>query len=123
MIGMQRIVKLTELFLSLIPCPYFFSYGCTGNKCWYQEERSVVWVTPTQDADIYVDYNNSGDPNDYAIFPTDQLRTLKLADKGDTDMSGAVIFATKPGTGHTGPPVDIAAAWGQNPEVSRRVSP
>lgn len=80
-----------------------------------------------------MDYDNTGDPNDYVKFPTQQLRTLKLADKadsdrgrrtlkGDSDMSGAVIFATKPGTGYTGPPIDIAVAWGQNPDVSRMVS-
>lgn len=43
---------------------------------------------------------------------------MKLVDKADSDMSGAVIFATKPGTGTSGTPVDIAAAWGQNPDVS-----
>jgi hypothetical protein len=33
-------------------------------------------------------------------------------------MSGASIFATKPGTGKDGQPVDIAVAWGQDPVLA-----
>jgi uncharacterized repeat protein (TIGR01451 family) len=33
-------------------------------------------------------------------------------------QSGAAIFATEKGSGPDGPPVDIAAAWGQDPSIS-----
>ena len=102
--------------------PYFLSRTGTNNNCYGQEERSVVWITPVQNADIYVDYNNTGNPADYKMFPTPQLTSRKFADKSDSDMSGAVIFATQSGTGIYGTPVDIAAAWGQNSEVSKLVS-
>ena len=75
-----------------------------------------------KNADIYVDYNNTGITSEYKVFPTQQLVSRKLVDKSDSDMSGAVIFATVNGTGISGTPVDIAAAWGQNSEVSRAVS-
>lgn len=94
-----------------------WGYGCTDNNCYGQKDRSVVWVTPTADADIYVDYNNTG--ANYTIFPRKALSSTKFTDTADTDMSGATIFATKPGSGALGPPVDIAAAWGQDPSVSR----
>lgn len=94
----------------------------TNNNCLGQEERSVVWITPVSNADIYVDYNNTGDINQYVKFPTQQLSSVKFSDKVDSDMSGAVIFATQNGTGVYGIPVDIAAAWGQNSEVSKLVS-
>jgi len=68
-----------------------------------------------------VDYNNTGVPSTYAVFPTNQLISMRFTDPIDTDMSGAVIFATQPGTGWAGPPVDIAAAWGQDPSVSRKL--
>ena len=75
-----------------------------------------------KNADIYVDYNNTGITSEYKVFPTQQLVSRKLVDKSDSDMSGAVIFATVPGTGTSGTPVNLAAAWGQNPDVSLMVS-
>lgn len=91
-------------------------YACTNNNCFGQKDRSVVWVTPVADCDIYIDYNNTG--GDYAVFPRKALTSSKFVDK-DQDMSGALLFATLPGSGPTGKQVDIAAAWGQDPSVSR----
>ena len=47
------------------------------------------------------------------------MASIRVSDPVDKDMSGASIFAVKPGTGTDGPPVDIAVAWGQDPSVSR----
>ena len=95
-----------------------WGYGCTDNRCYGHEDRSVVWVTPVADADIYVDYNNTG--TDYAVFSHKKaLSSTRFTDSFDTDMSGAVLFATEQDSGPSGPPVDIAAAWGQDPEISR----
>jgi hypothetical protein len=103
-------------------CPFPFTRAGANNKCYGLEERSVVWITPVKDADIYVDYNNTGIVAEYKKFSSvKQFTSMKLVDKGDSDMSGAVIFATQPGSGTSGTPVDIAAAWGQNPDVSLKV--
>jgi uncharacterized repeat protein (TIGR01451 family) len=91
-------------------------YACTNNNCYGEKDRSVIWVTPVEDADIYIDYDNDG--LGLAVFPRKALTSSKFVDI-DQDMSGALIFATKSGTGIGGPPVDIAAAWGQDPAVSR----
>jgi uncharacterized repeat protein (TIGR01451 family) len=92
--------------------------GCTDNNCFGNQPRSVVWVTPTADADIYIDYDNSG--ANFGVFPRKKLTSSKFIDQ-DHDMSGAFLFATVPGTGPTGPGVPIAVAWGQDPAVSRSV--
>jgi uncharacterized repeat protein (TIGR01451 family) len=99
-----------------------WGFGCTGNSCGTEsfnngETRSVVWVTPVEQADIYVDYNNDGTV-DKTYQGVDFLRSQIVHDDGDKDMSGAIIFATKPNTGPEGPPVNIAAAWGQDPARS-----
>lgn len=98
-----------------------WGYGCTDNQCYGKGDRSMVWVTPIEDADIYIDYTNSGvNPTK---FEAKRLTSNKYVDE-DNDMSGAVIYAVKPGTGEpgtgvNGDPVDIAAAWGQDPSVSK----
>jgi uncharacterized repeat protein (TIGR01451 family) len=90
--------------------------GCTNNNCFGNQPRSVVWVTPTADADIYIDYDNSG--ANFGVFSRKKLTSSKFVDK-DHDMSGAFLFATLPKSGPTGPGVPIAVAWGQDPAVSR----
>ena len=76
-----------------------------------------------KDADVYVDYNNTGVAAEYKKYSSvKQFTSMRLVDKSDSDMSGAVIFATVPGTGTSGTPVNLAAAWGQNPDVSLKVS-
>ena len=76
-----------------------------------------------KDADVYVDYNNTGVAAEYKKYSSvKQFTSMRLVDKSDSDMSGAVIFATVPGTGTSGTPVNLAAAWGQNPDVSLMVS-
>ena len=93
-----------------------WGYGCTKNDCQGQTERSVVWISPVNDADIYIDYKNSG--TNYTKLPMKKWQSAKIRDKSDTDMSGALIFATQPNSGPNGIPVDIATAWGQDPAVS-----
>jgi hypothetical protein len=95
-----------------------WGYGCTNNDCEGVAPRSVVWISAMEDADVYVDYNNTG--KDQQKFSIKKLEGIKIADVKDrrNDMSGALIFATKPGTGVNGTQVDIAAAWGQDPSVS-----
>lgn len=100
-------------------------YGCTGNNCQSETARSPVWVTPTEDAFIFIDYSNSGN-----ITATEKLRVKKFesirirSPNNKRDMSGALIFATKwDGNAASIPdpsamPVDIASAWGQDPSVS-----
>ena len=89
-------------------------YGCTYNQCSSSTNKimSTVWVAPVQDADIYVDYNNDGVVD--ATYTVGYLRSVVLKDTSDNDMTGALIFATAKGSGPTGTPVNIAAAWGQN---------
>jgi uncharacterized repeat protein (TIGR01451 family) len=91
-------------------------YGCTNNNCGAEKVRNVVWISPVVDADLYIDYQNSGSPK--GPFEIKELRSYKVTDPNDKDMSGALLFATKPGTGRFGPGVDIASAWGQDPDVS-----
>ena len=88
-------------------------YGCTNNKCNSKGERSVVWVTPVEDATIYVDYDNDG--SNVKAISAKALESVMLTDD-DEDMSGAVIWAAK--GGQDGTPVKLAAAWGQNGEFS-----
>jgi len=90
-------------------------YGCTGNSCDSTGERSVVWVTPVEAADIYVDFDNDGEVD--ATYTVGALEGKVLTDD-DEDMSGAIIWATQPGTSKSGPGVDIAAAWGQKAALS-----
>jgi uncharacterized repeat protein (TIGR01451 family) len=96
-------------------------FGCTNNQCLKEKynkrlTRSVVWVAPIEDATIYVDYQNDGIVDD--IIEVDYLNSKVIHDLADKDMSGAVIFATTRGSGPTGPPVNFAAAWGQDPDRS-----
>lgn len=98
-----------------------WGFGCTNNDCTLRgeelEARSAVWVAPMEDATIHIDYNNDG-----TATTTMELKRLQSWKFRDTDaaqdMSGAVIWATKMVDGIE-VPVDIAAAWGQDPEVSR----
>jgi hypothetical protein len=96
-----------------------WGYACTNNNCpKNQRARSVVWLAPIDTADIYIDYQNIG--KDYDVRRNiKQYQGLKITDSKDNDMSGAVIFATKPGSGPDGEPIDIAVSWGQDASISR----
>jgi hypothetical protein len=101
-----------------------WGYGCKNNNCPDGADvRSVVWVTPVEDADVYIDYKNIG--KDFEIVSVKKLESIKIRDSTDPneDMSGAYIFATVPGSGFNGTSVDIAAAWGQDPSVSKPDQP
>ena len=77
-------------------------YGCTSNVCDSKGPRSVIYVTPVEDADLFVDFDNDG--------TVDETRSIKalssniVMDANDTDMSGAFLFATKAGSGEDGIP-------------------
>jgi len=96
-----------------------WGYGNTSNDPTVAS-RSVVWVTPVADATINIDFNGDGSV-DNTVSAT-ALSSTKILDdssvysgaENDQDMSGAIIFATD----SNGDPVDIAVAWGQDPELS-----
>jgi hypothetical protein len=66
----------------------------------------VVWVTPVQDATIFVDYDGDGDPdnNNGAGEAVSSLQSLRLTDEDDTNLSGALVWALD----SSGKPVKIA---------------
>ena len=99
----------------------------TGNAC-NGNETSVVWVTPVENAVVFVDYD--GDGNFDRSFVVDRLDSLRLTDvfENDEDMSGATIAAFAGRTGGTNPGVpsgatiNIALAWGQDPTLADSVA-
>jgi hypothetical protein len=81
-------------------------YGCTNNNCQGHADRSVVWLSPVDDADIYVDFKNTG--VNQKMYKADALQSIKITDS-DQDMSGATIFAVKRNTPKdSGAPIDFA---------------
>jgi hypothetical protein len=78
-------------------------YGCTDNLCDSSGVRSVVWITPVEDADLYIDFNNDGTVDEKRLN-VKALTNNIIADPKDKDMSGAFIHATQPGTGVLGTP-------------------
>jgi uncharacterized repeat protein (TIGR01451 family) len=91
-------------------------YGCTGNVCPSGSiERSVVWVTPVEDAWVQVDYNNDGVIDNSTFCKA--LSSTIFRDPRDKDLSGARFFGTKTNS-LTGTPVKITGAWGQNAAFS-----
>jgi len=88
--------------------------------------RSVVWVTPVANAYINIDFDGNGTIDNSILV--NQLKSLKVLDDNDAsiftgaeddhDMSGAVIFATTAVNGG-GAPVNMAIAWGQDPNRSQ----
>jgi hypothetical protein len=97
-------------------------FGCTDNKCLKERynnrlTRSVVWVSPIEDADIYVDYQNDGIVDD--TYQMDYLNSQVIHDSADKDMSGAVIFAARRDSGPTGPQVNLPR-HGSGPQQVRK---
>ena len=68
-----------------------------------QPARSVVWITAVEDADLYIDYKNSGNTTKMAVK---RLQSVKITDPVDKDMSGAMIFATVPNGTPSSKPVN-----------------
>lgn len=101
-------------------------FGCTNNNCPSNEvARSPIWIAPIDDAFVFIDYTNSGNASRYDVRRVKQYQSIRIrSNNTKKDMSGALIFATKwDGTltdtpNPNGIPVDIAAAWGQDPSVS-----
>lgn len=50
-----------------------WGYGCVENSCTDTDSAATVFVTPTSDADIYVDYENSGIESDFAVVEARKL--------------------------------------------------
>lgn len=74
----------------------------------------VVWVTPTMNATICVDYDDDGTVDDTTDVNT--LASTDLVDPNDDDMSGAIVWAVAQGESCTSSQiVPIAIAWGQDP--------
>lgn len=73
-----------------------------------------MWLTPTEDASICIDYN--GDGNVDNIINVTELASVDLTDPSDDDMTGAVIWAVQEGESCTSENiVRIVVAWGQDP--------
>jgi SdrD B-like domain len=103
--------------------------GCTSPQCNKSTAttstlpRSVVWVTPVNNTNVFVDFNGDGIFDSYKYVPA--LKSYRITDT-DKDMTGAIIFSST-GVGNplantnfipTGLPVSIAVAWGQDPRLS-----
>jgi hypothetical protein len=97
-----------------------WGYGCTNNNCNQSTDisttsRSVVWVTPVADATLNVDFDGNGVID--RTIPASALDSVKIVDTADEDMTGALIFA-RDALNTEGTQVNIAVAWGQDPERS-----
>lgn len=94
-----------------------FAFGCTDLECkasGYTHVRSLIWLTPSENCDVYLDNDNDGTV-DAKGSNIKYLQSIKIKDENDKDMSGARIWATKPGSGPDGERVLISAAYGQDP--------
>ncbi|WP_161565117.1 SdrD B-like domain-containing protein, partial [Okeania hirsuta] len=92
-----------------------------------EESRSVVWVTPIEDSNIFIDFDGDGTfDNNVAVDALDSLRivddtVLFSGAEGDQDLTGAIIVSNTSADGNgqpNGNPVSIAAVWGQDPPRS-----
>ncbi len=95
-----------------------WGYGCTDKNCNGRGPRSVVFVSPWQDADIYVDLNNDGIPEaEKTVLDVKRLSSVIV--QNGPDLSGAIIWAVEPGMPFDSfKTVPIAAAWGQFADYS-----
>ncbi len=95
-----------------------WGYGCTNKNCNGGRSRSVVFVSPFKDADIYVDLNNDGTPESGKTIMGAKRLSSNIIENG-ADMSGAIIWAVEPGMPFDSmKTVPIAAAWGQFADYS-----
>ena len=107
-----------------------WGYGCEGNDCdadmtnvanhnmvaEHTESRSVVWVSPTSACTFHVDFDNDGTID--ATYSAQQYESITIVDPYDKDMTGTMIWAVDSADLATGNPVNFAAAWGQDPDMS-----
>jgi uncharacterized repeat protein (TIGR01451 family) len=99
-------------------------YGNSANDP-QVSSRSVVWVMPVAAAYIHIDFDGDGTADYSTPSALAALETIRIIDdstqfpgaEDDQDMSGATIWATQ-GEEPDSDPVDIAAAWGQDPSLS-----
>ena len=63
----------------------------------YTKTQNPVWVTPTKNACIFVDFDGpDSNRRDVKHIYVDALDQLLVTDCYDNDMTGAVIYATEP---------------------------
>lgn len=79
-------------------------FGCTANQC--EEDgngssRSVIWITPVEDADLYIDFDNDGVFD--KVLAVIKMKSYRVTSP-NKDMSGAFLWATRPGEGENGVP-------------------
>lgn len=73
-------------------------FTCTPSEDNFNQRGTlteVVWVTPVEDATIFVDYDgdgiaDNGNGNGQAVSA---LESLRLTDEDDTNLSGALVWA------------------------------
>ena len=84
----------------------------------YTRTENPVWVTPTKNACIFVDFDGpDSDLRDVKHIFVEALEQLIVTDCVDNDMTGAVIYATEPnGSGNCDrvqkdKPIDIGTSY------------
>lgn len=82
---------------------------CRHNNCDENPPSTALWLTPDKAADVYIDRRHIG--GDYDKIELGELESGVIA---GMVLSGAIIFATKKGSGIAGYPVNFAGAWGSN---------
>ena len=88
------------------------AYGCrdpTNCPITLDHPPNPIWLTPTEDADIRIDFDSDG-IIDQTIPDVLAMQSVYISDS-DKDMSGATIYAV--GNVDNTHPVPIAVAWGQ----------
>jgi VCBS repeat-containing protein len=92
-----------------------WGYGTTNPNG--DAARSVVFVTPTAQTDIWVDYDGAGSRAPVKVVDNaTALSSTKLIDPVDQDMTGAIVYTLN--EAGDGPGANIAVAWGQDPTRS-----
>jgi hypothetical protein len=92
-----------------------WGYGTTNPNG--DAARSVVFVTPTAQTDIWVDYDGAGVRDPVKVVDNAAaLSSTKLVDPVDQDMTGAIVYTLN--EAGNGPGANIVVAWGQDPARS-----
>ena len=95
----------------------------------YTKTQNPVWVTPTKNACIFVDFDGpDSNLRDVKHIYVEALEQLLVTDCVDNDMTGAVIYATEPNGSNNcdqaqkDKPVDIGTSYYMSScEVSRNL--
>mmetsp|Transcript_38734 Transcript_38734/g.84148 ORF Transcript_38734/g.84148 Transcript_38734/m.84148 type:complete len:1283 (+) Transcript_38734:168-4016(+) len=109
------LIPATELTSKVI---VGYAYGCKDpaaclNETIDEHPPSPVWLTPAADAKILIDYDSDGISDENITVGA--LESVLISHSEDWDMSGATITAVSSTDENI--EVDIAVAWGQNPDT------